>query len=75
MEYTVTETKEILSYFGIDITEQYLRDLLREGKIKGEIRARKIGWLIKEKDLQQYLEHRCPVAKDFKIADYRAAYC
>ena len=74
MHYTVSEVKELLDYYGIDFTEQYIRDLLREGKIKGQIRSRKKGWTIREEDLQAYLEQRCPVAKRFSVEDYRLAY-
>ncbi|MGF7536555.1 hypothetical protein AAGG74_23375 [Bacillus mexicanus] len=74
MEYTVSEVKFILNHWGIDLTEQYIRDLLREGVIKGHIRSRKKGWMINEKDLQKYLESRCPVARDFGIQDYRIQY-
>lgn len=74
MEYTVVQAKQILNHYGIDFTEQYIRDLLREGVIKGQIRSRKKGWTISEDNLQRYLESRCPVARDFPIEDYRVIY-
>lgn len=74
MYYTVSEVKEVLSYWGIDLTEQYIRELLRAGHIKGEIRSRKQGWMVSEADLQRYLESKCPAARDFSLEDYRLAY-
>ena len=72
--YTVSEVQRVLRYWGMDFSEPYIRDLLREGVIRGQIQSKKKGWVIAESDLQAFLEKRVPAARDITIEDYKTIY-
>lgn len=65
--YTVSEVQRVLRYWGMDFSEPYIRDLLREGVIPGgHIQSKKKGWTVAESDVEAFVKQRVPAARERK---------
>ena len=58
--YSVNEVFKRLKALKITSNEESVRRWLRTGKLKGYQNSKKQGWIIREEDLQQFINERLP---------------
>ena len=58
--YSVNEDFKRLKALKITSNEESVRRWLRTGKLKGYQNSKKQGWIIREEDLQQFINERLP---------------